>query len=540
MKKINQKFFIIPIIFILFTGFFRADDEFYFKLSKSIDLFGEVYKYIATSYVDEIDPEELMTEGLDGMLSGLDPYTVFIEQDEKGEIDLITKGKYGGIGATFGIKNDKITIVEVFDGYSAQRQGLHIGDIITKINDEEINKDNYDKMSKQIKGEPGTLVKLTISREGIEEELNFTLVREEIEIKNVTYSGLIGENKEIGYIKLTGFSMSAGDEVKKAILDMKNKSKLKGMILDLRGNPGGLLEAAIDVSEKFLRKGDLIVSVKGRDSLNDKSYYSKEEPVAGEIKLIVLVDNFSASASEIVAGAMQDHDRGIILGTQSFGKGLVQTILPLPYNTSVKVTTARYFTPSGRCIQRIDYSKDAKKKNRSLEYKTDNKRIVFSAGGIKPDTIVERESNSKMLKNLMAQGVFFNFANFVYNTEKIDKYNDDKELFKVFCDYIQKEKVDYKSEIENSLKELKKTLSQDNSNDEFKTKLNELIKLSELMKKDELNKNFNLIIAKIKEEFAWRIKGKEARIEEAFKSDKQIEVSIDLFNKNGVFNSLLN
>lgn len=539
MKKINKKFFIIPLVFILFTGFFRADDEFYFKLSKSIDLFGEVYKYIATSYVDEIDPEELMSDGLDGMLSGLDPYTVFIEQDEKGEIDLITKGKYGGIGATIGIKNDKITIIELLEGYSAQRQGLHIGDVITKINDEEINKDNYNRMSKQIKGDPGSVIKLTINREGVEGELNYSLVREEIEIKNVTYSGLIGPKNDIGYIKLTGFSMSAGDEVKKAISEMKNKTKLSGMILDLRGNPGGLLEAAIDVSEKFLKKGDLVVSVKGRDSLNDKAYYSKEEPVAGDVKLIVLVDNYSASASEIVAGAIQDHDRGVILGTQSFGKGLVQTILPLPYNTSVKVTTARYFTPSGRCIQKIDYSRDIKKKNKSVEFKTDNKRKVFSAGGIKPDTTVERDDNSKLLKDLMAQGVFFNFANYSYNTEKINKFNDDKELFNSFIEYLKKEKVDYKSEIESILKELKKSLTEENSNDEFKTKLNELILQSENLKKIELNKNMNQIVAKINEEFALRTKGKDARIEESIKFDKQIEVSIDIIYKNSVFNNLL-
>ncbi|HPN37422.1 MAG TPA: S41 family peptidase [Melioribacteraceae bacterium] len=540
MKKINFRFIVIPVIFLLFTGFFKADDEYYFKLSKSIDLFGEIYKYLATAYVDEVDPEELMYNGLDGMLSGLDPYTVFLEQDEKGEIDLITKGKYGGIGATIGIKNDKITILEVLEGYSAQRQGLHIGDVITKINDEEINKENYNRMSKQIKGDPGSVIKLTINREGVEEELNYSLVREEIEIKNVTYWGLIGDKKNIGYLKLTGFSMSAGDEVKKAIIELRNKTKLEGIVLDLRGNPGGLLEAAIDVSEKFLKKGELVVSVKGRDSLNNREYYSKEEPIAGDIKLIVLVDNFSASASEIVAGAIQDHDRGIILGTQSFGKGLVQTILPLPYNTSVKVTTARYFTPSGRCIQKIDYSNSLKKKNISTEFKTDNKRIVFSAGGIKPDTIVIRETNSQTIKELMAKGVFFNFANYMYNTNNVDNFNENKKLFDKFIEYLNKEKVDFKSEIESSLKEVKNQLNEKNSSKEFKTKLDELISESEKLKQNELIANSDIIVSKIREEFALRTKGKNARIEESLKFDKQIEVSIDIINKNKEFNYILN
>ncbi len=539
MKKFNKKYIIIPILFLFFSGFFKSDDTFYYKLSKSIDIFGEVYKYIAVSYVDEIDPEELMTNALDGMLTSLDPYTVFIEQDEKSDIDLITKGKYGGIGATLGIKNDKITILEILDGYSAQRQGLHIGDIITKINGEEVNKDNYNKMSKQIKGEPGSTITLTINREGIEGELNYTLVREEIEIKNVTYYGLIGNNKDVGYIKLSGFSAGAGDEVKKAIIDLKNKTKLNGIVLDLRGNPGGLLEAAIEVSEKFLKKGDLIVSVKGRDSLNNKVYYSNEEPVAGDIKLIVLVDNFSASASEIVAGAIQDHDRGIILGTQSFGKGLVQTILPLPYNTSIKVTTARYYTPSGRCIQKIDYSDKNKKNIVGFEFKTDNKRKVFSAGGIKPDTTVERENTPEIIKELLAKGVFFNFANFIFNTQKTSDFSNNKELFESFLNYLEKEKVSYKSEIETKLNDLKNDLKEKNVNSDFKLKIEELIKEAENLKKEELNKSMDIIVAKIREEFALRNNGKGAGIQEALKLDKQVETAIDLLGKNNIYTKLL-
>lgn len=539
MKYFNKKFVIIPILFLFFTAFFKSDDTFYYKLSKSIDIFGEVYKYIAVSYVDEIDPEELMTNALDGMLSSLDPYTVFIEQDEKGDIDLITKGKYGGIGATLGIKNDKITILEILDGYSAQRQGLHIGDVITKINGEEVNKDNYNKMSKQIKGEPGSTITLTINRDGIDGELTYTLVREEIEIKNVTYYGLIGNNKDIGYIKLTGFSTSAGDEVKKAILDLKSKAKLNGIILDLRGNPGGLLEAAIDVSEKFLRKGDLIVSVKGRDSLNNKVYYSNEEPVAGDTKLIVMVDNFSASASEIVAGAIQDHDRGVILGTQSFGKGLVQTILPLPYNTSIKVTTARYYTPSGRCIQKIDYSDKDKKNIIGTEFKTDNKRKVFSAGGIKPDTTVERENTPEIIKELLAKGVFFNFANYIFNTNKMTNFKNNKELFNEFLNYLEREKVSYKSEIETKLTDLKNDLKDKNISTDFKHKIEELIKEAEIIKNEELNKSMDLITAKIREEFALRNSGKEAGIQESLKLDKQVETAINILGKNNIYDVLL-
>lgn len=543
MKKFNKKWVIIPLVFFAVTGFFRGDDDFYYQLSKSIDIFGEVYKYVATTYVDEINPEELMIAGIDGMLESLDPYTVFIEQEEKGDIDLITTGKYGGIGATVGIRNDDVTILELIEGYSAQRQGIKIGDVIKKINGTDLTKDNYNVLGKQIKGEPGSILKLGIKREGSEEELNFSLVREEIEIKNISYYGFLNENDGTAYLKLSSFSISAGEEVRKAIVDLRKQQKINSIILDLRGNPGGLLDAAIDVCEKFLKKGSLIVTVRGRDTLNTKSYYSEEEPIAGDTKLIVLVNNGSASASEIVAGAIQDHDRGVILGEQSFGKGLVQTILSLPYKTSLKITTAKYYTPSGRCIQKIDYSKNNKvlsDKNylTKSEYKTDGNRIVYSAGGIKPDTTVTNNSASKIVNELVAQGVFFNFANYL-QSKSSDMKEPNEKLYSEFVNYINKEKYNFKTKFESSLEDLKKQAKEDGLDSSYTIKIDNLLRESKGLTSVELTKNKTDVINKINEEIALRLFGKDARIKESLKHDKQINTAVNVLKNLKVFNSLL-
>ncbi|MGE5499836.1 MAG: S41 family peptidase, partial [Syntrophothermus sp.] len=404
----------IPAAVVIFSGFFKGDADIYFQISRSIDVFGKVYKEVSFNYVDELNPEEFMLSGITGMLSALDPYTTFIDEKRKGDIDLLTSGKYGGIGVSIGLRNDKVTIVDIIDGYSAQRQGLRIGDVITKINNQEITKENFDDISSLVKGDPGTEVQLSILRDGADQMI-FNLLREEVKIKNITFADFVPENSNNVYLKLTGFTRTAGEEVQKSLASLKSKKPVNSVILDLRGNPGGLLDAAVDVCEKFLRQKQLIVTIKGRDSSNFKSYKSTEEPVYGNSNLVVLIDSGSASASEIVAAAIQDHDRGVILGTDSFGKGLVQTVIPLSYNTSLKITTAKYYTPSGRCIQKIDYSKNNKVfSNPDTEiqksYKTDHNRTVIAYGGIKPDTVVANDSQSNVVNELSSRGLFFKFA----------------------------------------------------------------------------------------------------------------------------------
>ncbi len=542
----NNKIIFGLIVIILFSGFVRKDTDIYFEINKSIDIFGRVYKEIALNYVDPLNPEEFMLAGIAGMLGSLDPYTNFIDDTQQKDIDIITKGKYGGIGATVGIRNESITIVDLIEGYSAQRQGLMIGDVITQINDTHVSPENYDALGEHLKGEPGTTVKITVKREGTTDELTFLLVREEIEIKNLSYYGFYPINSSNAYLKLSGFSRSAGEEVKKAIIELKSQKEIESIILDLRGNPGGLLDAAIDVCEKFLDKGQLVVSVKGRDSLNIKNYYSQQEPIVGKAKMAVLIDEGSASASEIVAGAVQDHDRAIIIGTNSFGKGLVQTIVPLSYNTSLKLTTAKYYTPSGRCIQRVDYSNKNKvfetsKPNNQNEFNTDNKRKVFSAGGISPDSSVTFRSKSTLVQRLIADGMFFRFATNYFNNNSSNNFSEVKDelLFKEFRSYIKTQNFRYKSNPERLLEQLKTAMKEDGINDDYIKQLEQMkIKLEEhhYLEMDKYSKD---IIGFIREELAARTNGRSARIIESLKYDNQIETALAVMNNSSLYNKFL-
>jgi len=542
----KYKFWLIATAVILVTGFATVNSDIYFNIAKSIDTFGKVYREVSINYVDKINPENFMLAGIKGLLSSLDPYTTYIDETMKKDLDVITNGKYGGIGTSVGLRRNKITILDLMEGYPAQRQGLRVGDIIIKVDSIEVNKDNYEDLSKYLKGEPGKIVNLTIGREGIKDSLIFQLVLEEIVIKNVNFYGFIPEDGNIAYIKLSGFSRSAGNEVKNALLDLKSKKDIHSIILDLRGNPGGLLDQAIDVSEKFLNKGDIIVSVIGRDTSQISRYYSKETPLAEKSKLVVLVDGGTASASEIVAGAVEDHDRGVIVGEKSFGKGLVQTVLPLSFNTSLKITTAKYYTPSGRCIQEIDYSKndeifnDSKSENLS-KFFTNNNREVFANGGITPDSIVSNSSQSKQVQTLLARGIFFQFATNYFNgnsVTNIDKLDESK-LFNELLIYLSEHKFDYTSQSEKLLEELKKIALEEKMDKDILTSISDLDKKYKTEEISELEKHKSEIICEIKMELASRISGREGRILQSLKNDKQFKVALSILNDNLLYNKIL-
>jgi carboxyl-terminal processing protease len=349
------------------------------------------------------------------------------------------------------------------------------------------------------------------------------------------------------YLKLSGFTRTAGDEIKKAFLELKKQKEIHSVVLDLRGNPGGLLDAAIDVTEKFVKKNQLIVSVANRDSTDLKHYYSKEEPIFGEHKLVALVDEGTASASEIVAGAIQDHDRGIILGTRSFGKGLVQTVIPLSSNTSLKITTAKYYTPSGRSIQRIDYSKKNKVFERptivdSALYSTDSKRTVRGAGGIEPDTVVSNSVDFKQFGNLMAQGMFFKFATNYFNANENINFSEvsDDQLFNEFKKYLNNQNFNYKSKPEKLLAELKSISENDNYGEQFNSNIDELIRKAESFKNQEIESHKEYIVSEIKQELAGRIIGRDGRIKENLISDKQFKTAFDILGNRELYNRMLN
>ncbi len=540
----RRKIYTTLILFIT-AGLLFAQTDIYFKISKAIDIFGRIYKEITLHYVDEIDPEEFMLAGIRGMLASLDPYTVYIDENQQKDIELITTGKYGGIGATVSLKNGKVTIVDLIEGYSAQRQGIRIGDVILMVDSVEVNKDNYDELSSLLKKTPGTEIEVVVKREGVDENLIFNLVSEEIEIKNVPYFAFVPANSNNAYIKLSGFTRGAGAEVKNALFELEKQKEIKSIVLDLRGNPGGLLDAAVDIAEKFLKKGSLIVSVVGRDTTRIQKYYSKEVPVVGDAKVAVLINGGSASASEILTGAIQDHDRGIVVGTPSFGKGLVQTVVPLSFNTSLKLTTAKYYTPSGRCIQKIDYSKNKvfTEHNliKKLEYKTDNKRSVFSSGGILPDTTVPERAESEQIEFLLARGMFFKFASYYFNTNKISKLDliDKNDLYNRFLNYLDAQRINYTSKEEKLLSELTDMIKEKKYNSDLESGLMKINKKLQKIKRDELKKFKDEIILEIMTELAARLKGRKGRIEESLKNDKQFKTAYEILNNSKLYNQIL-
>ncbi|MGE5679961.1 MAG: S41 family peptidase [Bacillota bacterium] len=541
----RYKYLLIPLVLILCSGFIKTDSDIYFQVSRSIDIFGKVYKEVSFNYVDNLNPEEFMVSGINGMLSSLDPYTVFIDEKRKSDIDLLTNGKYGGIGISIGIRNDKITIVDIMDGYSAQRQGIRIGDVIEKVNNVELTKDNFEDISSLVKGDPGTEVQITILRDN-EGQIVFNLLREEIKVKNLTFGGFVPENSNNIYLKLTGFTRTAGDEIQKTLSELKEQKPVNSIVLDLRGNPGGLLDAAVDVCEKFLKKEQLIVTVKGRDSANSKSYYSSEEPVAGNSKLVVLVDSGAASASEIVAAAIQDHDRGLILGTDTFGKGLVQTVIPLSYNTSLKITTAKYYTPSGRCIQKIDYSRNNKvfvtnKGSVSQAFKTDNDRQVFAAGGVKPDSVVVSDSEINVVNDLNSRGMIFKFATSFANSHTKDEFYKTSQdvLFNQFTDFLKKDKYKYRSAIEKQLNDLYADAKKENYNKSILDQLNNLDSQLKSMRDFEIKNHKTEIVNALRSELLMHYEGSTGRMKELLNSDRQFKIALDILNDNALYNHLL-
>jgi carboxyl-terminal processing protease len=541
------RYVISLVILVTFSGFFQGKEDIYFQISKNIDLFGTVYKELSLNYVDEIDPEKFMQAGIQGMLGSLDPYTIFIDENKKDDIDLITSGKYGGVGISIGIRGDKVTVVEVLDGYSAQKQGIRIGDILIEAGGKLIGPDNVDDISSLVKGEPGTEVELKVLRNGDKDTLNFNLIREEVIIKNLTYYGFYPENSSNVYLKLTNFSRSAGDEVKRALRELKQEKEIESVIFDLRGNPGGLLDVAVDIVDKFLDKNQLIVTTKGRDESTKKDYFASQEPMIGDAKLIVLINEGSASASEIVAGAVQDHDRGVILGTKSYGKGLVQTITPLNFNTSLKITTAKYYTPSGRCIQEIDYSTENKVIANvdsiiTTPFSTDNKRLVYGAGGITPDTTVNYNVEGEITSDLLAKGMLFKFADyFYYKNPNKDIYPlEDEKLLNELEKYLLSNSYVYHSTSEKQLEKLIDDAKKKKLTGSVISDLENVKKHFEGNDGAELQIFKNEILKEIKGELASRYSGSNKKVEELLKYDTQFQTALQVTTDDATYNKLLN
>ncbi|MEI6594212.1 MAG: S41 family peptidase [Bacteroidota bacterium] len=547
-KKLHWYHYSLVIVVFVVSSFAAINSTTnYFEISKNLDIFASVYREVNTYYVDEVDAGKLMKRGIDEMLNSLDPYTNFFSESEVEDFRFQVTGLYGGIGAQIGNKGDYVVVTDPYENYPAQKEDLRAGDIIIDIDGKPTKGKNTSEISKLLKGQAGTKVKLTIKRED-EGELTKTLTRQEIHINNVPYFGMVNDNT--GYIRLATFTNDAGKEVKDALVELKKNPSLKSVILDVRGNPGGLLHEAVNIVNVFIPQGQEVVSTKGKVKEWEKSYKTLNPPVDIEIPLVVLTNRSSASASEIVSGSIQDLDRGVVIGLKTFGKGLVQSTRPLSYNTQVKITTAKYYTPSGRCIQALNYSHrnedgsvgavpDSLKK----EFKTKNGRKVFDGGGVDPEIFVVHTPYSKLAESLLSKQLIFDFAT-TYRI-KHDKIVSSKEFhisdadFEDFKKNISGKEYDYMTASERSLEDFKKKAEEEKYFSAVKDQFESLKHNLQHDKKADLEKNKKEIMDLLDKEIASRYYFQKARYEASFDSDEDIQESLKLFADMNRYQSLL-
>ncbi len=473
----------------------------YFDIIKGVDLFGEVYHEVATGYVDPLNVSELMSAGIDGMLRTLDPYTVFLDEEDSGELDEMTSGQYVGVGLTIATLDGGYFVTSVVEGYAAAKAGLRVGDRILSINSKEVTKTSLAEVKAQIKGAAGTSLIVQLERQGAP-PVTASLVREEVRVNSVSYTALF---QGMGYIEMKTFSARSANDLRTAMLGLLQQAReqrvpLKGMILDLRNNPGGLLSAAVDVTSLFVRKGSEVVSIRGRSAEVVKSYKTEAPPLDAAIPLVVLVNKESASAAEIVSGAIQDLDRGVILGERSFGKGLVQSVIRISYDNTLKLTTAKYYTPSGRLIQKENKAAHesrkvlpkASVKTAAEVFYTKNRRKVYGSGGIMPDIELSEQVTSPYMTELRKKGMLFLFASLYSSSSPLMPQQplDRHQLLASFGNFLGDKKFVYTSDAERRFNELKESMKkvQPEQNDIEQKSLSSLRQEIERLKAQEIEK----------------------------------------------------
>lgn len=541
LKSRTSKFMAIGAL--VFTGLATTivENGNYFEIAKNIEIFTNLYKEVNTYYVDEIDPSTLMKTGIDAMMESLDPYTGYISETQIEGYRFITEGKYNGIGADIRIIDELPTVVAPYLDAPAQKAGLKAGDKIVAIDGRDTKGKNTDEVSAILKGYPGTEVELTISRFGEAKNLKITLVRDEVEVSNIPYSGMVSEG--VGYIALSTFTRNAGQNVAKALEDLKTEQpNLKGVILDLRNNGGGLLAEAVNLCNVFIPKNELVVTTKGKVKDWDRSFRTLNPPVDEKVPLIVLINKGSASASEIVSGTIQDLDRGILLGQRSYGKGLVQNTRDIGYNAKVKMTTAKYYIPSGRCIQAVEYKNGEPldiPDNKRTPFKTRNGRVVLDGGGVKPDLVLDHDAGSNILQTLDEKYVVFNYVNqWVVKNPEVKSLEDFH--FTDWNDFIQfltKQNYDFDTDTEQLLKNMKEKSKEDGylslaDIQALESKIN-------AAKKADIDKHKDVITDMIEKEIVSRAFYEKGRIKIGLRNDPEIKEAVKLFNDKVKYDSIL-
>lgn len=554
----NNILIIVLFSLLLSTAGISQEKQNNFEISKSIDIYNSLLRELNLNYVDEINPAELNEAAIDAMLEGLDPYTVFIPESEIETYKLMTTGEYGGIGAIIQYDGEYTRISDPYEGWPAQKAGLQAGDVILSVNGVDTHKKPTDQVSELLKGQPGTEVTIKVRRYGSDKPIEFTLKREKVKIENIPYATVFDNG--IGYVAFNSFTKDAANEMKQHLLDMKKNHTLKGFIIDLRGNGGGLMNEAVDIVNLFIPKGKPVVSTKGKSQHAGSVYSTNSQPIDEQIPLAILVDGGSASASEILSGAIQDYDRGVVIGQRTFGKGLVQNILPLSYNTQMKVTIAKYYIPSGRCIQEIDYSKNGKRKteNDSLSsqlsapssqdtlgkpFKTAAGRTVYEGHGIMPDVKIEPRKYATVTAYLYAKNYIFDYATkYVHEHKSIAPAKDfkiDDATYNDFMQFVKDKKFSYTTESEKKLKELKKMAKEENYLESIQTQLDLLEKQLQDDKENDLVKNRKDIEELLRLEIAGRYYYQVGRIIASLENDEDLEEAFNILLDNKRYQSIL-
>lgn len=532
------------------VGFWMPRDDDFFELRKNFRIFGAVYEELVTGYVKPVDPEHLMRTGVDAMLRDLDPYTTFLDEADNANIDIITEGRYGGVGLDVGERGGKITVVAPVEEASGYKQGIRAGDVIARINDQPVAPLSLKDVQTLLRGEPGTTVRVTIEREGAPAPLEFTLTRDEIDLENVTYHGRVGEASDVGYVKLERFTRAAASELEDALQALKERGSLRGVILDLRDNPGGLLNAAVGVSELFLSKGAVIVSTEGRLSKANSTYRSDRTPFVPDVPLVVLVNGYSASASEIVAGAVQDHDRGVVMGTTTYGKGLVQALRSLPHNTSLKMTTAQYRTPSGRSIQnlntpvvdtsRSDAGGEVDSSLTHMEHETTRGRTVRDGNGLRPDVPLDVPPPSALEEALRRRAAFFYYANHYAASRdtlptEFSIRDGDLDDFRA---WLEAEDLRYPTDAEHAIRKLRDRFG-DEAYEEVQDEVEVLREAVRAQKKDAFRTHSGDLKRHLEREILTRFASDSQRTAEMLPHDRHVSEAVDLLHDQERYDEVL-
>ncbi len=523
----------------------------YFEVSKNLDIYATLFKELNTYYVDPIEPGKLVKSGIDAMLDNLDPYTNYITESDIEEYEFQTTGKYGGIGATMRRKDDQTFIGDVYENSPSQKAGLHPGDLIISIDNQAIKGKNIDEISVLLKGAPGTQLNIKVKDAYNGQEVAKMVTRGEVELSSVPYTGLIGPDKSVAYVRLTQFTPACARIVRSALDSMKTlKPALTGVVLDLRNNPGGLLDEAVNLCNIFIDRNQLVVSTKGKMQDWDKDFKTSDAPWDTKIPLAVLVNHSSASASEIVAGTMQDLDRGIVIGERSYGKGLVQTTRPLGYNARLKLTTARYYTPSGRCIQVLDYahrnpdgSVGAVPDSLKKPFKTRSGRKVLSGGGVEPDVAMKQPEISKIVIALYTKNYLFDYATQYVKTHQnigsAEQFSLQPAEWDAFAKWLEGKDYSYKSETEMALDSLQKIAVREKYFDAAKGDIATLRTKIGHDKKQDLQKNAPEVKAILESEIVTRYYYLRGRIAQGLREDEEVIKALNLLAQPVQYSALL-